>query len=340
MRETRVERRERERREEAAREAAHRERVRKRTRELERELAYEEELENKLYSKRKRRKKSKVGGIIALILIILLAFTALRVWMEMQPGSDTVLVKGSEEFDDSRINVLFLGTNQGLTDTIIVFSYNSSKKKLDAVSIPRDTYYYRPDFPGATYQKVNSVYSTEGYEGMSRAASEILGGVPINYYAELDDKGAARIIDAMGGVVMNVPFDMQYTDVDQNLFIDLKAGTQRLNGEQAVQFARYRSGYATADLGRIGAQQELLKAMLEQAGGLDYPKIAVVASAVTRTNMDVFSQMAFASKAVGMAGGTFNTKMIPGEPGMKDSLSYYFHDAEATRNMMLDIYYP
>ena len=338
MSESRFERRERERREEALREEAQRERVRRRTRELERELAYEEALEERYERKRKSRSR-KIGGVIALIIIILLGLTALRVWMEMRPGAaEPVVIAGSGEFMEGRVNILFLGTNQGLTDTIILFSLDYQNKRLDAISIPRDTYYSRPNYPGATFQKINSVYSTEDYKAVSKAVSSVLSGIPIHYYAEIDTYGAARIIDAMGGIMMYVPFDMQYTDVGQNLYIDLKAGTQLLSGEQAVHFARYRSGYANGDLGRISAQQELLRAVMAQAGGLDYPRIAVTARAETRTNMSLFSQAALAGRLTGMAGGTFNTYMLPGSPGMMDGLSYYFHDADASRNLVRQLY--
>ena len=336
--ESRVERRERERREEARREAARRERQRNRSRELERELAYEEALENKYDMERKRRGR-RIGGVIALIIIVLFAFTAFRVWMEMRPGApEPVVIAGSGEFKEGRVNVLFLGTNQGLSDTIIVFSLDYKNRQMDAISIPRDTYYSRPHFSGAAFQKINSVYNSEGYKAACQAASDVLGGIPIHYYAEIDVKGAARIIDAMGGVTMNVPFDMVYTDVDQNLYIDLKAGPQRLSGEQAIHFARYRSSYADGDLGRIRAQQELIKAVVAQSAGLDFPRIAVVARAETRTNMSVFSQAAFAARLAGMTGGTFNTYTIPGSPGMKDGLSYFFHDADGTYNLVRQLY--
>jgi len=337
LRESRVERRERERREEAYREAARRDRERKRARELERELEYEEELERG-YKERKRRKGG-IGGIIALIIILLLGFTALRVWMEMRPGAvEPIVIAGSGEYETERLNILFLGTNQGLSDTVIVFSIDSKNKRLDAISIPRDTYYNRPHFSGAAFNKFNSIYSSEGYEAACRAASEILGGIPIHYYAEMDVRGAARVIDAMGGVTMNVPFDMQYTDVNQNLFIDLRAGTQHLSGEQAIHFARYRSGYANADLGRISAQQELLKAIVSQSNGLDYAKIAVVARAETRTNTNFISQAALATRAAGIAGGTFNTYVIPGSTGTKDGLSFFFHDPAGTYELIRQIY--
>jgi len=337
--ESRFERRERERREEALREEAHRERIRKRARELERELAYEEAIEQRRGNGQKGR-KGKVVGVIVLIIVVLLAITAIRVWMEMRPGAaEPVVIAGSGEFMKGRVNILFLGTNQGLTDTMIVFSLDYDNKRLDAISIPRDTYYYRPDFRGAAFQKVNSVYSTEGYKAASRAASDILGGMPIHYYAEIDVKGAARVIDAMGGVTMYVPFDMNYTDENQDLYINIKAGLQRLSGEQAIHFARYRSSYADGDLGRIKAQHELLKEIAAQSGGLDYPRIAIVARAETRTNMSIFSQAAFAARLSGMGGGgSFNTYTIPGTPGMMDGLSYYFHDADATRSFVRNLY--
>ena len=340
MSESRLERRERERREEALREEARRERIRRRSRELERELAYEEEREHRR-GRKKKGNKGRIVGVIVLIVVLLLAFTAFRVWMEMRPGAaDPVVIAGSGEFLKGRVNVLFLGTNQGLSDTIVVFSLDYQNKRLDAISIPRDTYYSRPHFSGAAYQKVNSVYSSEGYKAACQAASDILGGIPIHYYAEIDVKGAARIIDAMGGVTMYVPMDMNYTDEDQNLYINLQAGLQHLTGEQAVHFARYRSGYADADLGRIRAQQELLQAVVAQSGGLDYPKLAIVARAETSTNMSLVSQAAFAARLTGMAGGTFNTYTLPGSSGMMDGLSYFFHDAEATRNLIRQIENP
>jgi len=258
--------------------------------------------------------------------------------MEMRPGAaDPVVIAGSGDME-GRVNILFLGTNQGLSDTIIVFSLDYKNKQLDAISIPRDTYYYRPNFSGAAFHKINSVYSSEGHEAVCKAASDILGGMPIHYYAEIDVKGAAKIIDAMGGVTVDVPFDMVYTDTNQDLFINIPAGKQHLNGEQAIHFARYRSGYADADLGRIRAQQELLKAVVAQSGALDVPRVAVVARAETRTNMSIVSQLASAGRLAGMAGGSFNTYTLPGTTGMKDGLSFFFHDAEATRALVRSLY--
>ena len=362
MKETRVERRERERREEArrrrelereydrgyergsersydrdydrrpARRQPSRDRVREIELELEREHRREEELN------RGRRKKK--GGAVAVVIIVIIAIIAAWFWFGSRPGAgDPIVVAGSGEFaDSSRINVLFLGTNDGLSDTMMVLSLDVDNKRLDEISVPRDTYYHRPNYPGAAYQKVNSVYATEGYKGVCKAVSEILGGVPIHYYAELKPDGVKRIVDAMGGIIMTVPMDMQYTDVGQDLYIDLKAGTQLLNGDQCMQYLRFRSGYANADLGRISAQQEFLRAVLGQSAGLDVAKVAIAARSETTTNMSLPAQAGLMTRAAGMSGGAFYTYMIPGDTGMQDGASYYFHDPAATKDLLRAIY--
>jgi len=331
--ESRVERRERERREEEQR------RRRARDRESARDRGSDRDREEGP-RRNKKRKKGKVGRVIALIIILLVAFTALRIWIDSRPGAvEPVVMAGSGEFESAdRINILLLGTNQGLSDTIMVFSLDMANKKLDQISIPRDTYYPRPSYSGPAYQKINSVFSTEGAAGASKAASDVLGGIPINYYAQVDTKGAIKIIDAIGGVDMYVPMDMKYSDPDQNLYIDLKAGQQHLNGEQSLMFLRFRSGYANADLGRISAQQEFLKSALSQLSALNIASVALTVHNEVNTNMGMTSGLALAARASGMSGWQFVTYTLPGSPGMQDGLSYFFHDAAAAKEMMRQIY--
>lgn len=268
-----------------------------------------------------------------------MGFAFLRTWLENRPGHiDPVAEDQTGAFaDGDRINVLFLGSNQGLTDTMMVFSIDTKNKIIDEISVPRDTYYERPNFPGAAYQKINSVLETEGYVGVAKAVSNVLGGIPIHYYAEITDDGVRKIVDAMGGVEMNVPIDMQYTDVDQNLYIDLRAGPQVLSGDQAVQYLRFRSGYANGDLGRVSAQQEFLKAVVRQSMGFDLPRVALTAQSVVETNAGFTSVLSLAVKLVGTDGGSFNTWMIPGTPQMMNGASYYIADRAATDEMMRQI---
>ena len=321
------------RKKEASRESA---RDRKRAREIERERQLERERERQ---RDKKRGRSKAAAIIALIIVFLLAFTGLRVWLESRPGAVEPIVGGADGLvGEDRINVLFLGTNQGLSDTTMVFSFDLKNKRLDEISIPRDTYYYRASFPGPAYRKFNSIYSSEGYEAACRAASDVLGGIAIHYYAELEGKGVAKIVDAMGGIEMDVPINMDYEDPNQDLYIHLKAGRQRLNGDQAMQYLRFRSGYNNADLGRIDAQQGFLRSVLSQSEGFDLPKIALVASNEAKSNLSMTAALALMTRAGGLKDWEFNSWTIPGTTGMQDGLSYFFHDPEGTKEMMRQIY--
>lgn len=291
-------------------------------------------------AKARKKRRSRIGAIIAIIIILIVAFTALRVWIESKPGNvDPIVTSGSAYDDSDRINILFLGTNQGLADTIMVFSFDSEQNRLEAVSVPRDTYYYRAEYAGAAYQKINSVFSTEGIEGCAKAVSDVLDGIPIHYYAETDSEGIAKIVDAMGGVEMDVPIDMDYEDPDQDLYIHLKAGYQLLNGDQAVQYLRFRSAYADGDLGRVSAQQEFLKAAVKQSAGLNFFKVATTAKREVDTNISTTRALGLVMNAVKLSDGSFNTYTIPGTPGMQDGLSYYFADETATAELIRQIYF-
>jgi anionic cell wall polymer biosynthesis LytR-Cps2A-Psr (LCP) family protein len=142
----------------------------------------------------------------------------------------------------------------------------------------------------------------------------------------------------MGGVDMYVPIDMKYTDVDQNLYIDLRAGQQHLNGEQALMFLRFRSAYPDADLGRISAQQEFLKAAFSQLGAVNVPSVAVTVQREVNTNMNITTALGYVARISGTGGWSFTTHKLSGSTGMQDGLSYFFHDAAAAKELMRQIY--
>jgi len=255
----------------------------------------------------------------------------------------------ADEYPDSeRVNILFLGTNQDLSDTIMVLSFDTQAQLMDLISVPRDTYYERPQYTDPALQKINSVFKSEAFDGLEKgfdaaasAVSDVLCGTPIHYFARITDEGVVRVVDAMGGVEMDVPQDMDYEDAGQDLYIHLKAGPQTLDGEHAVQYLRFRSGYANADLGRISAQQEFLKAAFKKSSGIGFPKVA---TAVLKelgggnTNISRTMMVRLGSQAVGMDGSALKTWMVPGTAGMQNGASYYFADEAATLAMMREIY--
>ncbi len=250
--------------------------------------------------------------------------------------------------DTKRVNVLLIGVNDGMTDTLMLGSYDLDAQHVDVISIPRDTYYPREGADSAAERKINSIYSVHKAVGTAEAVSDILQGMPINYYVVVDYKTVKKVVDSMGGVPMNITFHMHYNDPydDPPLKIDIPEGYQVLDGDTSVEFLRFRhsnpgSGYPSypeGDIGRIKAQQEFVKSAFRQAIGFSLPK--VVKTTLDNVDSDLPLGMAtkLAAKAVGLKGDNIQTIMIPGESGTKDGLSYWFADEDKVKDMLTQIY--
>lgn len=249
------------------------------------------------------------------------------------------------EFSDSkRINILVLGINYPLADTIMLGSFDPETKRVDVISVPRDTYYYREEYANANpaYLKINSVYST-GVENMAKAVSDVLLGIPINYYAVVEYSDIEAIVDEMGGVPMYIENDMYYEDywdttLDPNgLVIDIKAGQQILDGENSIKFLRYRSGYAMGDLGRVEAQQAWLKNALSAAIDHGILKVADVAFEEIDSNFTYKAMISLGTKALGMSTKNIATYTIPYT--LQQEAPYYVYPVtEGIEDMLRTIY--
>ena len=272
--------------------------------------------------------------------------------LPLTPENIEILVPGSgmfaSEFADSkRVNILLLGdTDEVLTDTIMLVSIDPDSDRVDIVSLPRDTYYYREGY-AASWLKLNAVFKdmkTNKGDPMatSQAVSKLLGGCPINYYAVCSYDGVESIINSMGGVPFDVPMDMQYVSKEQNLYIDLKAGEQTLDGAHAVQYLRFRSGYTNGDIGRIQATQDFAKATIKQA--LKLNNILPVAKAVISnvdTRITLNNVLYLAQQTKGLSMDDVSLNILPGAPTTIDGLSFWQPADEATiQQMMHDIYAP
>ncbi len=168
-----------------------------------------------------------------------------------------------------RLNILVLGidynyNNQGIlytkgarSDTIIVLSLSREADFFNVVSIPRDMQVQIADDLG--YDKINSAYAYGGVEQARETVSNFLG-IPIHYHVILKVSGAKGVVDALGGLPINVEKDMNYDDNWGKLHIHLKKGPQVLDGEQAVGYARFRMD-EEGDRGRIRRQQQVIRAL-------------------------------------------------------------------------------
>lgn len=237
-----------------------------------------------------------------------------------------------------RVNVLLLGVNANLTDTIMLASFDTEAKHVDLISIPRDTYYHRKGYNGDGENKINAAYRGNPVN-TAKAVSEILLGMPINYYAVIKYKGVENIVDAMGGVPMDIKFNMKYSDPYDTppLVIDIPKGSQVLDGKHAVQFLRYRKGYTEGDIGRVKAHQEFMKSAFKQCLGFNLPKIAKTVFNNVESDITVGTAVSLATKATGISAGDIETYLMPGTP-LPDAPYFVIPDAKGIAEMINEIY--
>lgn len=166
---------------------------------------------------------------------------------------------------------LIVGLDKGInTDTIMIASYDGINKEANIISIPRDSMVNVK----RKIKKINAAYPAGtlnggGKEGgvkqLKREVKTIIGFIP-DFYICVDLDAFVKIVDAIGGVDINVGLDMKYDDPTQNLHTDIKKGEQLLDGENALKFARYRKGNNSratiSDYQRMENQQTVIKAIL------------------------------------------------------------------------------
>lgn len=256
---------------------------------------------------------------------------------------DTLVDPDSPFYDaftnSNRVNILCLGVNSNMADTIMLVSFDMDQKHVDVISVPRDTYYYRNGYSNPAAHKINAVMPKEGAVGMAKAVSKTLLDIPINYYAVIEYDGIKHIVDSMGGVPMDIKNDMKYKDPYDKppLVIDIKKGFQTLDGEHSVQFLRYRSGYADADIGRIAAQQLFVKAAFKQALGKDLLKVIKKGLEEVDSDLKIKTVASIATKAIGMTEADMTTYTMP-HTLYNQAPWYVIADGEGIEAMIIEMY--
>jgi len=253
------------------------------------------------------------------------------------------LIPESSPFFDAfteakKVNILVLGVNQNLTDTIMLVCLDTKNRHVDLIWIPRDTYYYREGYYSEAERKINAAYRKNPINS-AKAVSDVLLGIPINYYVVLDYEGVERIVDTMGGVPMDIPFNMRYSDPYDKppLHINIPKGEQILDGKTAVQFLRYRRGYVEGDLGRIKAQQQFMLSAFKQCISFDLPKIAKTVFDNVTSDVSLRAVLYLAGKGVGLSSEDIRTFTMPG--WADPDPPYYVHPrAKDIAEMLAEVY--
>lgn len=294
----------------------------------------------------KRRKlKRKVPFVIfCLLLVALLAggcvlFKNNFFLAETDPDNPAPVDPGQ------RLNVLLLGVDarkgetMARSDTIILASVDPKTKQMSLLSIPRDT---RVNIPKHGWDKINSAPVYGGTEMSMKVVSDLLG-IPVKYYVQADFSGFKNIVDALGGVTLDVEQNMNHEDPDDGgaYEIHLKKGVQRLDGNKALQYVRYRE-YAMGDIDRTKYQQKFLvalgKEMLQPSTILKLPALVPEINKYVKTNLSVSDMMTLASAGKKLEDGNIVAQTLPGRPIDIDGGSYWGVDPAEAKQLVANLF--
>jgi len=248
------------------------------------------------------------------------------------PKNMNILVMGLDVAYDKTKHVQLSET--GHTDTMILVNINTSSFKVNMLSIPRDTLV---EIPGYGWQKINSAYFLGGATLAMETVEKFLG-VPINHYVVINPKGLIKLIDLMGGLRIYVDKDMYYVDNWGGLKIDLKKGWQKLNGEQASGFIRFRQE-PLGDVSRVQRQQEFLQTVLKRLATpavlAKSPWVLAIAAENIKTDLSLKDILFSLNFARGLRKEDINMTIVPGSFSVGEmNASVWAPDQEALRDIV------
>ncbi len=224
----------------------------------------------------------------------------------------------------------------GRSDTILLLRVDPGDDSVKLLSIPRDT---QVDIPGVGVTKINDANVRGGPDLVAKTVSGVLNGLPIDRYVRVDTEAFREMVDLLGGVEVYVPQPMSYVDQTQKLKINLSAGLQTLNGDQAEQFARFRHD-AYGDIGRVQRQQTLLKALLKRlTNPTVIPRLPGLISGVQKyldTNLSLEEMLALTGAGRKLSQGSFKMVMLPGRFSTPNEFvaSYWIMNPEGRDRVM------
>jgi putative uncharacterized protein lytR len=305
-----------------------------------------------------RNKKKIILSIVAFIFVLcgVVAFAVYSAYKSNVYNANfkTIVAEGVTEDPQNkeRLNVLVLGMEHTRTDTIMVATFDPVSKTLNIISIPRDTYVDRSEYPDYypynTYKKINALYelpTTEGgVERLASKVSEILG-IPIHDYIMVSYDAVADITDAVGGVDVEIKHPMYYDDPwsDPPLHVNFSVGTAHLDGKNAIEYLRWRhnndGSYGNeGDEGRVKRQQGFLKKVLEKAlNPTVFPKLVEATFKNVKTSLELGKAMSLASDVTSMPKENIRFYQEVGTPAYFNGLWYYLLDADKTTALMSKI---
>ena len=299
--------------------------------------------------RKKRHKGAKIALIIVGIVLALVvaAGAALALWInslnssmslseEDQQALSQVLEQPAQAADGQESSAFYMlilgsdareGDTASRSDVTMLARIDPDTDTVDLISIPRDT---MVTIEGQGTQKINAAYAFGGAAGAVECVSEF-AGVPISHYAEVHFDELEQVVDTLGGIWVDVP--ESFTTAGG---VTINAGEQKLNGEQALTFARERYNVAGGDFGRAQAQRIIVEAIIKQvlaSSPAELPNIIGQLAESVSTDYSVTDMVALAQQFLGKD-LTMYSAACPSYTLSQDGVSYVATMFDEWRAMM------
>ena len=296
----------------------------------------------------KRKKNHRLLKIFLLVVVIFILWFTAQVQIKgggVQGVMATFLGQSKQDIEALETKyILVLGIskdiNANLTDTIMVAAYNPQMQKASLISLSRDMFVGNDTSTAKATDKLNSVYSSKGIDGVLNKVNTVTG-LNIKDYVIVNNNALIEIVDVIGGVEFNVPIDMKYDDPTQDLHIDLKKGLQIIDGTEAEWLLRFRhnndgtsypASYGDNDTGRMRTQREFITEILKQTIDVkNVFKVKSLAEAIynnVETSMEKDEIYAYITCAMNFDTDNFKTYAFPGESKKCNGLWFFVHYKE------------
>ncbi|PEI97757.1 LCP family protein [Bacillus pseudomycoides] len=243
----------------------------------------------------------------------------------------SVLIMGIEDYATDGQN--------GRTDSLMFATINPKTKNVSLMSIPRDS---RVTIAGKNKKdKINAAHAYGG-EKMALETVENFLGVPVDHYVKIDFKGFKGIVDAVGGITVDVPFNFEErSDIDYYKLIQFKQGQQELNGEEALAYVRMRKQDPNGDYGRAARQRQVLAAVVHKLNSAStvfkIKDLAEVVGKYVKTDIPVSDGLALYNKLSGFDPSNIQTIKLEGEDKKLNDIYYFIPNEMSVQNVRNEI---
>ncbi|MBS4206743.1 LCP family protein [Bacillus sp. FJAT-50079] len=296
-------------------------------------------MEQSRISKRKKRKGLKKLIFFLLIVVVLVPlcyvgylFTTIKTaadksYVELERKKSEYRVEDVKLGKDP-VSILLVGVedylgDNGRADALMLITLNPETKEIALLSIPRDTRTYIE--VKNKKDKINHAYAFGGLDSTIQAVEDLLE-IPVDYYVETNISGFQDVVNELGGISVDVPFDFKQVGMDGKM-IYFTEGKMNLNGREAMAFVQMRKEDPRGDFGRQDRQQEALKAIADKALSINsITKADNLVNAVsdnTKTNIPLTELFGLRNFYSEIKNQEINRLELKGEDSKIDGIYYY-----------------